>query len=97
VRTVLRDRHAASAAPIGVHGGPWKNGQISSAMPRQSAVADSSPSTANRPRLIRCRITYERGIRAYAASGLRKSKNFLVTVEAYSPVMVRGPRSRTVS
>jgi len=97
VRTVRRDRHAASAAPIGVHGGPWKNGQISSAMPRQSAVADSSPSTANRPRLIRCKITYERGIRAYAASGLRKSKNFRVTVEAYSPVMVRGPRSRTVS
>ena len=97
MRTVRRDRHAASAAPIGVHGGPWKNGQISSAIPRQSAVADSSPSTANRPRLIRCRITYERGIRAYAASGLRKSKNFRVTVEAYSPVMVRGPRSRTVS
>ena len=97
MRTVRRDRHAASAAPIGVHGGPWKNGQISSAIPRQSAVADSSPSTANRPRLIRCKITYERGIRAYAASGLRKSKNFRVTVEAYSPVMVRGPRSRTVS
>jgi hypothetical protein len=82
VPTGLRDRHAASAAPIGVHGGPWKNGQISSAMPRQSAVADSSPSRANRPRLIRCRITYERGIRAYGASGLRKSKNVLVTAEA---------------
>jgi hypothetical protein len=36
-------------------------------------------------------------MRAYAASGLRKSKNFRVTAEAYSPVMVRGPRSRTVS
>ena len=50
-------RHSASAAPIGVHGGPWTNGQISSAMRRKSAVADSSPRRANRPRLIRCRIT----------------------------------------
>ena len=52
----LLARHPASAAPIGVHGGPWTNGQISSAMQRQSAVADSSPRSANRPRLIRCRI-----------------------------------------
>jgi len=51
------DFQAASASPIGVLGGPWKNGQISSAMRRQSAVADRSPSRANRPRLIRCRIT----------------------------------------
>ena len=55
-------RHLASAAPVGVHGGPWTNGQISSAMQRQSAVAYSSPRSANRPRLIRCRITYDRGI-----------------------------------
>ena len=54
---VLMARHSASAAPIGVHAGPWTNGQISSAMQRQSAVAASSPSSANRPRLIRCRIT----------------------------------------
>ena len=50
-------RHPASAAPIGVHGGPWTKGQISSAMQRQFAVADNSPRSANRPRLIRCRIT----------------------------------------
>jgi hypothetical protein len=56
-----------------------------------------SPSSANRPRLIRCRITYERGIRAYAASGLRKSKKRRVTADAYSPVIVFGPGSRTVS
>ena len=48
---------AASASPIGVDGGPSTNGQISSAMARQSAVAVSSPSRANSPRLIRCRIT----------------------------------------
>jgi hypothetical protein len=60
--TFLADRHPASASPIGVHGGAWMNGQISSAMHRQSAVADSSPSSANRPRLIRCRITYDLGI-----------------------------------
>jgi hypothetical protein len=46
-----------SASPIGVVGGPSTNGQISSAMARQLAVAVSSPSSPNRPRLIRCRIT----------------------------------------
>jgi hypothetical protein len=45
--------HAASASPIGVAAGPWTKGQISSEMARQSAVAASSPSTANRPRLMR--------------------------------------------
>jgi hypothetical protein len=34
-------RQAASAIPIGVEGGAWVNGQISSEMRRQSAVADS--------------------------------------------------------
>ncbi len=52
-----RARHTASASPIGVAAGPWTKGQISSEMARQSAVADSSPSTANRPRLMRWRIT----------------------------------------
>jgi cell division septum initiation protein DivIVA len=56
-RAVWRARQAASASPIGVVGGAWTNGQISSAIARQSAVAVSSPSTANIPRLIRCRIT----------------------------------------
>jgi hypothetical protein len=32
---------------------PWVKGHISSEMARQSAVADSSPSTANSPRLMR--------------------------------------------
>ena len=56
------------AVPEGVDLGAWAGassgllddsdvGEISSAMQRQSAVADSSPSRANRPRLIRCRIT----------------------------------------
>jgi hypothetical protein len=57
-------------------------GQISSAMQRQSAVAESSPSRANRPRLIRCSTTYERGICTYSASGLRKSKKRRVTALA---------------
>jgi Aldo/keto reductase family len=48
---------AASASPIGVDGGACTKGQISSAIRRQSAVADSSPSTANRPRLMRCKMT----------------------------------------
>src|SRR5260370_915925 len=52
-----RARHAASASPIGVDGGAWVKGQISSAMARQLAVAMSSPRTANRPRLMRCRMT----------------------------------------
>ena len=56
-----RARHLASASPIGVAAGPWTKGQISSEMARQSAVADSAPSTANSPRLMRCRITYGRG------------------------------------
>jgi 3-methyladenine DNA glycosylase AlkD len=56
------DRHRASAAPMGVHGGPCTKGQISSAIHRQSAVADSSPRRAKSPRLIRCRMTYDRGI-----------------------------------
>ena len=43
--------------PSGWRPGPWMKGQISSEMARQSAVADSSPSTANRPRLMRRRIT----------------------------------------
>ena len=38
--------HAASASPIGVEGGPLRNGQISSAMRLQLAVAWSLPSTA---------------------------------------------------
>jgi hypothetical protein len=48
---------AASASPIRVDAGARTNGQISSAMARQFAVAFSSPSSANRPRLIRCKIT----------------------------------------
>jgi cell division septum initiation protein DivIVA len=56
--------HSASAAPIGVDGGAWKNGQISSASARQSPVACISARTENNPRLMRCRITYERGMRA---------------------------------
>src|SRR5215469_13202758 len=52
-----RASHAASASPMGVDGGPSTNGQISSAMARQLAVAVMSPSRPNRPRLIRCRIT----------------------------------------
>ena len=75
-------RHAVSASPIGVDGGAWTNGQISSAMARQSAVADSSPSSANRPRLMRCRITYDRGMLTYSATGLRRSKKRRTTAEA---------------
>ena len=48
-----RARHTASARPIEVAAGPWVKGQISSAMARQSAVADSSPSTTNSPKLMR--------------------------------------------
>jgi len=47
-----RVRHRASACPIGV-AEPWVKGHISSEMARQSAVADSSPSTANSPKLMR--------------------------------------------
>ncbi len=36
-------------------------------------------------------------MRAYAASGLRKSKYLRATADAYPGVMVRGPRVRTVS
>ena len=47
----------ASASPIGVDGGAATNGQISSEIPRQFAVAFISPRIAKSPRLIRCRIT----------------------------------------
>ena len=77
-----RPRHAASASPIGVAAGPWVKGQISSEMARQSAVADSSPSTANRPRLMRWRITYGCGTLMYCATGLRRSKKRRTTEEA---------------
>jgi hypothetical protein len=62
-RACLRKRHAGPLArsprphPSACTPEACTNGQISSAMQRQSAVADSSPSRANRPRLIRCRIT----------------------------------------
>ena len=49
--------HSRSASPIGVLGGPCMNGQISSAMPRQSPLAPISASIAVIPRLIRCKIT----------------------------------------
>jgi hypothetical protein len=52
-----RARHSASARPIGVDADARTNGQISSEMARQLAVADSSPRMANKPRLMRCRIT----------------------------------------
>src|SRR5689334_6622820 len=77
-----RARHAASASPIGVEAGPRAKGQISSAMARQLAVADSSPSTANRPRLMRWRITYDRGTLRYSVTGLRTSKKRRTTEEA---------------
>ncbi|MGH3168787.1 MAG: DivIVA domain-containing protein, partial [Trebonia sp.] len=55
VKEMDRERfQAASASPIGVDGGPWKNGHISSASARQSPVACISASTENRPRLMRC-------------------------------------------
>jgi sugar/nucleoside kinase (ribokinase family) len=47
----------ASASPIGVDGGAARNGQISSEIARQFAVAFISPRIAKSPRLIRCRIT----------------------------------------
>jgi hypothetical protein len=40
-----------------VDGGAARNGQISSEIARQFAVAFISPRIANSPRLIRCRIT----------------------------------------
>src|SRR6185437_13453782 len=83
-------RQRASASPIGVDGGPWTKGQISSSIALQLAVALSSPSTANRPRLIRCSTTYERGTIMYSAAGLRTSKNRRTTDDAYSGVMVSG-------
>jgi hypothetical protein len=49
--------HVASASASGVDGGACTNGQISSEMPRQSAVAFIAPRTENSPRLIRCTIT----------------------------------------
>src|SRR4029077_6462958 len=78
----------ASASPIGVDGGPLRNGQISSAMRRQLAVALRLPRTAYRPRLMRCMITYSRGTLEYGASGLRASKNRRTMAEAYAGVMV---------
>ena len=45
------------AEVVSVDAGARTNGQISSATARQFAVAFSSPSSANRPRLMRCKIT----------------------------------------
>ena len=50
-------RQPASAWPSAVDGGASVNGQISSEIPRQSAVADIRPRMAKSPRLIRCTIT----------------------------------------
>src|SRR5947207_4257635 len=51
-------RHAASARPNSVDGGSATNGHSSRAIASQSAVARSAPSTAYRPRLMRCSTAY---------------------------------------
>ncbi len=50
-------RQSASASPSAVDGGASVNGQISSEIARQSAVADIWPRMAKSPRLIRCKTT----------------------------------------
>src|SRR5207302_566139 len=69
-----RLRQVASSRPSSVDGGALTNGQISSAIRRQSAVAPRPARTAYRPRLIRCRMTNGAGTFARLTTSLLASK-----------------------
>ena len=91
---------AASASPIGVDGSPSTNGHSSNAIRRQLRLARNRPSTACRPRLIRCVTTNAGGTLddfATCAYGLDTSNMRRTVSDAYSGVNAISRSSSTNS